>query len=98
MPSHWIFWVGFNVFVLAMLALDLGVVNRSKRALGFREALAWTAIWFGLAAVFALLLYWFGHNIVGGARPNPQLSLEFITGYVIEQSLSVDNLFIFLLL
>jgi len=97
MHSHWIFWVGFNVFVLAMLALDLGVVHRRKRVLGFREALAWTAIWIGLAAAFALLLYWFGHGIVGSARPNAQLSLEFITGYVIEQSLSVDNLFVFLL-
>jgi tellurite resistance protein TerC len=98
MPSRWIFWVGFNVFVLAMLALDLGVLHRRKRVGGFREALGWTAIWFGLAAVFALLLYWFGHTLAGSARPNAQLSLEFITGYVIEQSLSVDNLFVFLLL
>ncbi len=98
MPSRWIFWVGFNVFVLAMLALDLGVVHRRKRVLGFREAIGWTAIWIGLAAAFALLLYWFGHSIAGSPRPNAQLSLEFITGYVIEQSLSVDNLFVFLLL
>jgi tellurite resistance protein TerC len=98
MSSRWIVWVGFNVFVLAMLALDLGAVNRRKHVLGFREALSWTAIWMGLAAVFALLLYGFGHGIVGGTRPNSELTLEFITGYVIEQSLSVDNLFIFLLL
>ena len=98
MPSHWIPWLVFNAFLAAMLALDLGVVNRRKHVLGFREALAWTAVWIGVAAAFALLLYGFGHEIVGGRRPNPELSLEFITGYVIEQSLSVDNLFIFLLL
>ena len=98
MSSRWIFWVGFNVFVLAMLALDLGLVNRRKHVLRLREALAWTGVWMALAATFALLLYFFGHGIVGSARPNSELSLEFITGYVIEQSLSVDNLFIFLLL
>jgi tellurite resistance protein TerC len=97
MPSNWIFWVGFNVFVLAMLALDLGIVHRHGGVLRFREAMGWTALWFGLAAVFALLLYRYGDHMVASTRPNAQLSLEFITGYVIEQSLSVDNLFIFLL-
>lgn len=99
MPANWIFWVVFNIFVLAMLALDLGLFHRRKRLVGFREAIGWTVVWIGLAAVFALLIYWFGDVMVGGSRrPNSQLSLEFITGYVIEQSLSVDNLFIFLLI
>jgi tellurite resistance protein TerC len=99
MPSNWIFWVIFNVFVLAMLALDLGVFHRHKRAVSFREALGWTVVWIGLAGLFAALIYWFGSAMVGSnARPNSELSLEFITGYVIEQSLSVDNLFIFLLI
>jgi len=60
--------------------------------------MGWTALWIGLAVVFALLIYAFGHAMVGGTRPNSQLTLEFITGYVIEQSLSVDNLFLFLLI
>jgi len=99
MPANWIFWLVFNVFVLAMLALDLGVFHRQKRAVSFREAIGWTIVWVGLAGVFALLIYWFGDVMIGGsARPNSQLSLEFITGYVIEQSLSVDNLFVFLLI
>ncbi len=98
MHSTWIFWIVFNVFVLAMLALDLGVFHRDKHEVGFREAMGWTAVWVGMAGVFALLIYFFGHTIVGGARPNSQLSLEFLTGYVIEQSLSVDNLFVFLLI
>ena len=98
MPSHWIFWVSFNLFVLAMLALDLGVFHRQKHEVGFREAIGWTAVWISLAAAFAVLIYFFGHTIVGGTERNAQLSLEFVTGYLIEQSLSVDNLFVFLLI
>src|SRR5208283_4328145 len=99
MPSNWIFWVLFNVFVLAMLALDLGIFHREKRVVHVGEALGWTALWIALAAGFAVLIYFFGHTLVSGhARPNPQLSLEFVTGYLIELSLSVDNLFVFLLI
>ena len=99
MHSNWIFWVAFNVFVLLMLALDLGVFHREKHVVGFREALAWTAVWMSLAAGFAVLLYFFGHAMAGvPSRPNSELSLEFLTGYLIEESLSVDNLFVFLLI
>jgi tellurite resistance protein TerC len=99
MPSNWLFWVLFNLFVLALLALDLGVFHRSKHVVGFREAIGWTLVWISLAAGFAVLIYFFGHTMVGGrARPNSELSLEFIAGYLIEQSLSVDNLFVFLLI
>jgi len=98
MPANWIFWLVFNVFVLAMLALDLGVFHRHKHVVSFREALSWTIVWIGLAGVFAVFIYWFGHTLVGETtHSNAQLSLEFITGYVIEQSLSVDNLFVFVL-
>ena len=98
MPSNWIFWVLFNLFVFAMLALDLGLFHREKHVVELREAIGWTAVWIALAACFALLIYFFGHTMVGHARPNSQLSLEFVTGYVIELSLSVDNLFVFLLI
>src|SRR5579862_2414074 len=99
MPSNWLFWVLFNLFVLALLALDLGVFHRQKHVVGFREAIGWTLVWISLAAGFAVLIYFFGHAMVGSrARPNSQLSLEFVAGYLIEQSLSVDNLFIFLLI
>ncbi len=99
MPSNWIFWIGFNVFVLAMLALDLGVFHRRKHLVGFREALGWTLVWITLAALFAVLIYFFGDTMTGnGLRPNGQRSLEFVTGYLIELSLSVDNLFVFLLI
>ena len=82
-----VFWIVFNLFVLAMLALDLGVLNRRPHRVGFREALAWSVAWIALAAGFAVLL-WFWHGRAD--------ALQFVTGYVIELSLSVDNLFVFL--
>ncbi len=81
-------WIAFNAFVVLMLALDLGL-HRKAHTIRFREAMAWTAFWISLAAAFAVLVYfWEGH----------QPMLEFITGYVVEESLSVDNLFVFLML
>lgn len=82
-------WVGFNLFVLAMLALDLGVFHRKSRIVSFRQSVTWTAIWIALALIFNLgVWYWF----------DAQKALEFFTGYVIEKSLSVDNVFVFALL
>ncbi|MDR3747277.1 MAG: TerC family protein [Acidobacteriota bacterium] len=99
MPSNWLFWILFNVFVLAMLAIDLGVFHREKHVVKFREAIGWTVFWIALAAGFAVLIYFFGHTITGGhAHTNSRMSLEFVTGYLIELSLSVDNLFVFLLI
>jgi tellurite resistance protein TerC len=84
-----LFWVLFNLFVLAMLALDLGVFQKRGHKVGFREALTWSGVWIAIAVGFgALVLFWRG-------RP---AALEFATGYLIELSLSVDNLFVFLLL
>jgi tellurite resistance protein TerC len=87
--NQFIFWILFNLFVLTMLALDLWVLRRPARAVEFREALGWSMLWIALAAGFAVLVY-FWHGRVAG--------LEFVTGYVIELSLSVDNLFVFLLI
>ncbi len=84
-----VFWILFNLFVVAMLALDLGVLNRRSHRVGFREALGWSGFWIALAAAFAVLvLLWHGR------AP----ALQFVTGYVIELSLSVDNLFVFLII
>jgi tellurite resistance protein TerC len=84
-----IFWVLFNLFVVVMLALDLGVFHRRAHTVRFREALGFSAMWVSLAAAFAVLVY-FWHGRIA--------SLEFVTGYIIELSLSVDNLFVFLLI
>lgn len=84
-----LFWILFNVFVLAMLALDLGLLQRPSHAVKFREAVLWSLTWIALAAAFAVLVYfWRGHND----------ALEFTTAYIVELSLSADNLFIFLLI
>jgi tellurite resistance protein TerC len=81
-------WLGFTIFVLVMLALDLGVFHRKSHSISVREALTWTGVWIALALVFDAGIYHFF-----GAKP----ALEFLTGYVIEKALSVDNLFVFLL-
>jgi tellurite resistance protein TerC len=82
-------WVGFLLFVFAMLALDLGVFHRSAHAVGFREALGWSAAWISLAGVFALGVWFYF-----GAQP----ALEFTTGYLIEKALSIDNIFVFVVI
>jgi tellurite resistance protein TerC len=83
------FWISFNLFVLIMLALDLGVFHRKSHAVSFKEAMGWSVFWVLLAACFSILVYyWFGRH----------KALEFVTGYLIEESLSVDNLFVFLLI
>jgi tellurite resistance protein TerC len=82
-------WVLFNIFVLAMLALDLGVFHRKAHEVKIKEALIWSAVWIALALLFNLgVYYWRG----------PQTALEFLTGYLLEKSLSVDNVFVFLLI
>jgi tellurite resistance protein TerC len=84
-----IFWIAFNVFVVVMLVLDLAVFHRKPHAIKFREALGFSIMWVAMAAAFAVFVfYWRGRAT----------SLEFVTGYLVEESLSVDNLFVFLLI
>ena len=83
------FWVGFIAFVLAMLALDLGVFNKRPHVVSPKEAGIWTAVWVGLALVFAAGLAYFA---------TPQVALTFLTGYLIEESLSIDNIFVIVLI
>jgi len=86
MPWPWIF---FNLFVLAMLALDLGVFHRKSHIVSVREAAVWSAVWITISMIFnVLLFFWKG--------PTP--SLEFLAGYLIEKSLSVDNIFVFVII
>lgn len=82
-------WILFNAFVLLMLALDLGVFHRKAHRVGFKEALAWSGVWVVLALAFNVWVYF-----TMGRQP----ALEFLTGYLIEKSLSVDNIFVFVLL
>jgi tellurite resistance protein TerC len=85
------FWIGFHVFVFIMLALDLGVFHKHTHKVPVKEAIIWSLVWITLALLFALFIYLdkdFGHV----------KALEFLTGYVIEYSLSVDNIFVFILI
>lgn len=82
-------WIGFSVFVIAMLILDLGVFHRRSQITSIKESLIWTGIWISASLIFNLLVWlWFGR----------EPAIEFLTGYLIEKSLSVDNIFIFLLI
>ena len=91
-------WVGFIVFVLAMLALDLFVFGgRKAHRVHVREAAAWVAVWVSLALAFAGLLWW-DLNGTQGAEVARTKTLEFLAGYLIEQSLSVDNMFVFVMI
>lgn len=88
MPNY-LWWAGFNGLILVLLALDLGVFNRKAHAVSVREALGWSAVWISLAIGFGL---WVGHSM------GRQSMLEFYAGYLVEQALSVDNLFVFILI
>jgi len=85
------FWIGFHVFVFFMLALDLGVFHKKTHKVPVKEAIVWSMVWITLAFLFNFFIYLYsGHNRV--------IALEFLTGYVIEYSLSIDNIFVFILI
>jgi tellurite resistance protein TerC len=89
MSDRLLLWIVFNVFVLGMLALDLGVFHRKAHAVSLKEALVWCCVWVSLALTFNAGIYiWSG----------PEKALEFLTGYLIEYSLSVDNVFVFVII
>ena len=88
MPDHLLTWIGFCALVLTMLALDLGIFHRKSREVSLKEAVTWSGVWIGLALAFNTGMYYWH----GGEK-----ALQFLTGYLVELSLSVDNLFVFLL-
>ena len=91
-------WAGFIVFVLAMLALDLFVLGGNKaHRVSVKEAASWVFAWVTLALTFGVLLWWYLDGTAGREMAN-QKALEFFTGYLIEQSLSVDNMFVFVMI
>ncbi|HEX5885740.1 MAG TPA: TerC/Alx family metal homeostasis membrane protein, partial [Pyrinomonadaceae bacterium] len=107
--EYWWFYLSFVGLVLVFLALDLGVFHRKAHAVGFREATAWTIVWISLALLFNLLLYQYALwkfpqdarlMAISGFDPNAaawRVSLEYFTGYLIEKALSVDNIFVFVM-
>ncbi|MBK9247736.1 MAG: TerC family protein [Ignavibacteria bacterium] len=87
MSQNTMLWVGFHVLVFILLILDLFVINKKAHEITVRESIKWTGVWIGLAVLFGIGIWYWG---------TPQMALEFATGYIIEKSLSVDNLFVFL--
>lgn len=94
--DYWWFYAGFLVFVLFMLALDLGIFNRQAHVVSFKEATVWSIVWVVLALIFNYLFYQYTTSKFGN-EIGQSLSLEFLTGYILEYSLSIDNIFIFVL-
>jgi tellurite resistance protein TerC len=95
--THWWFYAGFMAFLLLMLALDLGVFHRKAHAVGVRESAIWSLVWVALALAFNYGFYLYAADTFG-AEPGRRLGLEFLTGYLIEKSLAVDNIFVFVLI
>ncbi len=107
--DYWWLYAAFTAGVLLLLTLDLGVFHRGERAVGFREAVGWTGVWISLALLFNVALYFYARWVLAGDPrlaglpdfdPDSaawQTALEFLAGYVVEYSLSVDNIFVFVL-
>jgi tellurite resistance protein TerC len=92
-------WIGFNLFVLLMLALDLGVFHRKTHVVSSREASIWSLVWISLSLIFNGIIYLFWHEMMPNSiYSNGEAALAFLTGYLIEKSLSVDNIFVFILI
>ncbi|OHD71166.1 MAG: hypothetical protein A2W19_15365 [Spirochaetes bacterium RBG_16_49_21] len=89
MMSQTILWIGFNLFIIIMLALDLGVFNRKAHEIKVKEALLWSFFWILLSLIFNLGIYFY---------KGTEIALQFLTGYLIEKSLSIDNIFVFLMI
>ncbi|HQU84882.1 MAG TPA: TerC family protein [Pyrinomonadaceae bacterium] len=94
--EYWWFYGIFTLFVLIMLALDLGVFHRKAHEVSFKEATIWSIVWISLALVFNFIFYQYA-SAKFGAETGKQVGLEFLTGYIVEKSLSVDNIFVFVM-
>ncbi|MBV2167167.1 MAG: TerC family protein [Bdellovibrio sp.] len=93
--EYWWFYIAFNLFVIAMLALDLGVFHKHSHAVSFKEAGIWSAVWVSLALLFNVGLYFYSLNKFPDPAIAKEVALQFLTGFVIEKSLSIDNIFVF---
>jgi len=94
--EFWWFYAGFLALVLVMLAIDLGIFHREAHVVSFRESLTWSVVWVSIALVFNYAFYLYAASQFGGDE-GKRLGLEFLTGYIVEKSLAVDNIFVFVL-
>lgn len=92
-------WIGFHVIIFSLLALDLGVFHRKSHAVSIKEATIWSIVWISISLSFNLMVYFFWDRIaIDTIYTNKEAALAFFTGYILEKSLSVDNIFVFVLL
>src|SRR5688572_15158098 len=97
---NWIVWAGFFAIFIGVLALDLGVLHRESKEMSVRQALGWTIVWIAVAMSFTGLVYglyefhWFGWGLAPDAPQGSEAALQYVTGYLLEWSLSVDNIFV----
>jgi tellurite resistance protein TerC len=89
MTHQTVMWIVFNMLVAGMLYIDLAVAQKKSHAVGIKEAAIWSVVWIGVSLLFALGIHFY---------LSPERALEFLTGYVIEKSLSVDNMFVFIMI
>jgi tellurite resistance protein TerC len=94
--EYWWFYAGFTTFVLLLLAIDLGIFHRDAHVVSFRESLTWSVIWIATALLFNYGFYYYAAGKFG-PEIGEQVGLEFLTGYIVEKSLAVDNIFVFVL-
>ena len=94
--TYWGFYAAFTLMILLLLAVDLGIFHREAHAVSFRESLVWSIIWISLALVFNYGFYLYAVS-QHGAEAGERLGLEFLTGYIVEKSLAVDNIFVFVM-
>ncbi|MGE3958129.1 MAG: TerC family protein [Vicinamibacterales bacterium] len=95
--EYWWFYAGFTAFVLLLLAVDLGVFHREAHVVSFRESLGWSVVWVALALAFNYGFHLYAEYRFG-AEAGRQLGLEFLAGYIVEKSLAVDNIFVFVMI
>ncbi len=106
--KYWSFYIGFTFFIIAMLVFDLGVFHRKTQEVSFRSAWTWSSVWISLAMLFCLVLYVYTSwkftvtpglaavsGLTSGGQFGRQIALEFLTGFLIEKSLALDNIFVF---
>ncbi len=94
--EYWWFYAGFTLFVLMLLAVDLGVFHRQAHEVSMRESVVWSVIWVAMALAFNFAFYLYAAD-KAGPEVGTRLGLEFLTGYVVEKSLAVDNVFVFVM-
>lgn len=96
--DYWHLYLAFSALVLVIVLLDLGVFHKQAHTVSMREASLWTVIWIAFAGVFSVGLWFYTNSVLGDPALAKQITLEFVTGYLVEKSLAIDNIFVFVMI